>query len=62
LVNDKDGLSEGMILKSRVPHVCGSNFWTILYLGSDIVFRCNKCSAVIMVPRKRVFRQFKKIQ
>jgi hypothetical protein len=62
LVGDKDGLSEGMVLKSRVPHVCGSNLWTIIYLGSDIVLKCNDCSAVVMVARKKIFRQFRKMQ
>ncbi|AWB09574.1 hypothetical protein TDSAC_0187 [Thermodesulfobium acidiphilum] len=61
MLSDKDGLSEGMTLKSRVPHVCGSNLWTIIYLGSDVVLRCNNCSTVVMVPRKKLFRKFRKL-
>ena len=36
-------LNTGDLVKMRKPHPCGSDLWTVTYVGADIKIRCEKC-------------------
>ena len=52
-VNDK------LIMKK--PHPCGDNRFLVLRIGMDFKIRCQKCGREVMVPRKKVERNIKKV-
>ena len=52
----------GDIVKLKKPHPCGSHEWEILRVGADFSLKCMCCGHKIMVPRKMVEKNTKKIQ
>lgn len=52
-INDK------LIMKK--PHPCGNNEFEVLRVGMDFRIRCTKCMHEVMVPRKKVEKNIKKI-
>ncbi len=52
-VNDK------LIMKK--PHPCGCNTFLVTRVGMDFKIKCEKCSHEVMVPRKKVEKNIKKI-
>lgn len=52
-VNDK------LIMKK--PHPCGCNEFLVTRIGMDFKIRCLKCSHEVMVKRKSVEKNIKKI-
>lgn len=41
----------GDIVKTKKPHVCGSNEWEVLRVGVELKLECIKCHRQIMVGR-----------
>ena len=41
--------SLGEVFKSKKPHACGGNEWTITRVGADIKIKCIKCGRSIFV-------------
>lgn len=39
----------GDVIRTRKPHPCGSDEWTVIRTGADIKIRCNRCSHVVMM-------------
>ena len=37
------------IVKTKKPHVCGSNEWKIVRLGADLKLECCGCKRIIMM-------------
>lgn len=52
-VNDK------LIMKK--PHPCGSHEFLVTRVGMDFKIRCTKCLHEVMVPRKSVEKNIRKI-
>ena len=52
-VNDK------LIMKK--PHPCGNNEFLVTRLGMDFKIKCTKCDDEVMVGRKQVEKNIKKI-
>ncbi len=52
-INDK------LIMKK--PHPCGNSEFEVLRVGMDFRIRCTKCMHEVMVPRKKVEKNIKKI-
>jgi hypothetical protein len=52
-------------LKDRVqlrkPHPCGSYDWLVVRLGADIKIECLGCRRQVMLPRRKLARQVKKV-
>ena len=51
----------GDIVQLKKGHPCGSNEWEILRVGADFRLRCCGCSHTIMVPRRMVEKNTKKL-
>ena len=51
----------GDIIKSRKPHPCGSDEWTVIRTGADIKMKCNKCQRIVMLDRDTFLRRRKAV-
>lgn len=52
-------VNDELIMKK--PHPCGDNRFLVLRVGMDFRIRCQKCGREVMVPRKKVERNIKKV-
>ncbi|MCI8710927.1 MAG: DUF951 domain-containing protein [Ruminococcus sp.] len=51
----------GDVIWMKKPHPCGSNEWEILRVGADFRLKCMGCAHQVMVPRKLVEKNVRKI-
>lgn len=54
-------LNVGDLVKMRKAHPCGSDLWTITFVGSDVKMRCEKCAHIVMLDRATFEKRLKKI-
>ena len=52
-------VNDELIMKK--PHPCGDNRFLVLRVGMDFKIRCQKCGREVMVPRKKVERNIRKV-
>ena len=50
----------GDIVKMKKNHPCGGNEWEILRTGIDFRIKCLKCGHMVMLPRTKFEKGFKK--
>lgn len=48
------------IIKTKKPHVCGSNEWKVVRTGADIKLECTKCMRIIMLSSFELDKRVKK--
>jgi hypothetical protein len=48
---------EGLVVRLKKPHPCGTNAWEIMRMGMDVKLRCEGCGQVIRLPRKKFQRR-----
>ncbi|MDF2568282.1 MAG: hypothetical protein K0R90_1738 [Oscillospiraceae bacterium] len=51
----------GDVLQMKKNHPCGENMFDVLRIGMDFKIRCKKCGREVMVPRKKIEKNIKKI-
>lgn len=51
----------GDILVMKKQHPCGETQFDVLRVGMDFKIRCRKCTREVMLPRKKVEKNIKKI-
>lgn len=51
----------GDILVMKKQHPCGETQFDVLRVGMDFKIRCRKCEREVMLPRKKVEKNIKKI-
>ncbi|MBD5503211.1 MAG: DUF951 domain-containing protein [Lachnospiraceae bacterium] len=51
----------GDILQLKKQHPCGSKEWEVLRVGADFRLKCMGCGHQIMIPRRQVEKNVKKI-
>ena len=39
----------GDVVRTRKPHPCGGDTWTVMRTGADIKIRCNTCGRIVMM-------------
>ena len=49
----------GDIIRTRKPHPCGGDEWTVLRTGADIRIRCNTCGRLVMLDRESFLKRRK---
>ena len=54
-------LNVGDLVKMRKAHPCGSDLWTITFVGADIKIRCSGCGRIVMMDRADFVKRMKKI-
>ena len=52
----------GDVVTLKKKHPCGSQDWEILRVGADFRLKCAGCGHQIMVPRKLVEKNTRKLQ
>lgn len=52
-------LNDTLVMKK--PHPCGENRFTVLRTGMDIKIHCVKCGREVMLPRRKVEKNIKRI-
>jgi len=50
----------GDVVQMRKSHPCGSDQWEVLRTGMDIRIRCMGCGHIVLMPRRRFERAFKR--
>lgn len=58
---DKMDIRLNDILELKKEHPCGGKSWLVLRVGMDFRLRCTTCGHEIMVPRKKIEKNIKKI-
>ena len=51
----------GDVIRTRKPHPCGGDQWTVTRTGADIKMRCLTCGRVVMLDRETFLRRRKAI-
>jgi hypothetical protein len=51
----------GDILTLKKEHPCGSKEWEVLRVGMDFRLKCKGCGHQVMIPRKQMEKNVKKI-
>ncbi len=51
----------GDIVKLKKQHPCGSSEWEILRVGADFRLKCTGCGHQMMVTRKLVKKEYKRL-
>ena len=54
-------LNVGDRIEMKKPHPCGCKNFTLLRVGMDFNIQCEGCGHQVMVPRKKVEKNIKKV-
>lgn len=54
-------LKAGDKVEMKKPHPCGSKTFTLLRVGMDFKIKCDGCAREVMLPRKKVEKNIKKV-
>ncbi|MBO2517286.1 MAG: DUF951 domain-containing protein [Clostridiales bacterium] len=46
-----DEIRLGDVIRTRKPHPCGGDTWTVIRVGADIKIRCHTCGRIVMLER-----------
>ncbi len=60
-MNERLNYEVGDVVKLKKPHPCGSHEWEILRVGADFRLKCKGCDHMIMVPRKVVEKNTRRL-
>lgn len=51
----------GDVIRTRKPHPCGGDIWTVTRTGADIKMKCSTCGHIVMLDRETFLRRRKEI-
>lgn len=51
----------GDVIRTRKPHPCGGDQWTVTRTGADIKIRCDTCGCVVMLDREAFLKRRKAV-
>lgn len=54
-------LKVGDRVEMKKPHPCGSKVFVLMRVGMDFKIKCEGCSHEVMLPRKKVEKNIKKV-
>lgn len=57
MVIPKINVGDRLVMKKA--HPCGENVFSVLYAGSDIKLRCEKCGREVIIPRIKAEKMIK---
>ena len=52
---------QGDVIRTRKPHPCGGDEWTVVRTGADIKIRCSGCGRIVMLDRDSFLRRRKAV-
>ena len=47
----EDEIRLGDVVRTKKPHPCGGDTWTVVRTGADIKLKCTTCGRVVMLDR-----------
>ena len=47
----EDEIRLGDVVRTKKPHPCGGDTWTVVRTGADIKLKCMTCGHVVMLDR-----------
>ena len=50
---------QGDVIRTRKPHPCGGDEWTVVRTGADIKIRCSRCGRLVMMDRDTFIKRKK---
>ena len=50
---------QGDVIRTRKPHPCGGDEWTVVRTGADIKIRCCRCGRLVMMDRDTFIKRKK---
>ena len=50
---------QGDVIRTRKPHPCGGDEWTVVRTGADIKIRCSRCGRLVMMDRDMFIKRKK---
>ena len=59
--NRSEPILLGDVIRSRKPHPCGSDEWTVIRTGADIKMKCSGCGRIVMLDRDSFIRRRKAV-
>lgn len=51
----------GDVIRTRKPHPCGGDIWTVIRTGADIKIRCRSCGRIVMLDRETFLKRRKAV-
>ena len=51
----------GDVIRTRKPHPCGGDQWTVTRTGADIKIRCKTCGRIVMLDRDSFLKRRKAV-
>lgn len=54
-------LKVGEKIELKKPHPCGNKIFTLIRVGMDFKIRCENCGREVMVPRKKIEKNIKRV-
>ena len=57
----EDEIRLGDVVRTKKPHPCGGDTWTVTRTGADIKLKCRTCGRVVMLDRPVFLKRRKKI-
>ena len=48
-------------IRTRKPHPCGGDIWTVIRTGADIKIRCLTCGHIVMLDREAYMKRCKAV-
>lgn len=51
----------GDVIRTRKPHPCGGDIWTVIRTGADIKIRCRSCGHIVMLDRETFLKRRKAV-
>ena len=51
----------GDVIRSRKPHPCGNDVWTVIRTGADIKIKCRTCGRIVMLDRETFLKRRKSV-
>lgn len=58
-MNEAEQVCLGDVVRTRKPHPCGGDTWTVTRTGADIKLRCQTCGRVVMLDRVEFLKKRK---
>lgn len=51
----------GQKVRTKKPHPCGSDTWTIIRVGMDFRIKCVQCGRSVMIPRVKFEKSIREV-
>ena len=53
--------SVGDKVKTKKPHACGGNTWTVTRMGADVKLTCVKCNHTVLLTLEKAVKSVKEV-